>query len=114
MAFGTPQVVVASGAQVSNGNSAALSTSDVGNAAQPARQRHGHLGHAQHGRDGRVVHGRHPLRPQRSLGRTSCAVHRGQRHGQDLRGQGPFFRVKWVITGGTPSLTFSVTAYVTP
>jgi hypothetical protein len=28
--------------------------------------------------------------------------------------KGPFFRTRWTISGGTPSLTFSITAYVTP
>lgn len=116
MAFASPQVVLASGARGTTAGTAgsATSVSDVGNQLCLALNVTAISGtpnltlSVQWSMDGVTFMTPDPAADAFTAVTAVNALVRV------FEMKAPFFRLFWVISGGTPSLTFDVTAYVTP
>lgn len=115
MAFGTPQVVVASTTQTATGASPSIGIADIGNQLNLVLNVTAASGttptlvaSVEWSMDGTVFGVTDPAPDAfASVTATGALVHA-------FEVKAPFYRVRWTVGGTTPSFTFVVSAYVTP
>jgi hypothetical protein len=113
MAFASPQVVVASATQTTTGVSAAIGLADPGNQLNvlvnvtAASGTPSMIISLEWSMDGTNFGVADSADAMTALTAVSAAV-------KAFEVKAPYYRVRWTISGGTPSLTFVVSAYVTP
>jgi hypothetical protein len=113
MAFSAPQVIVPSATQTTTGVSGAISNYDLGNALSvfvnvTAISGTPNMGiSVEWSMDGTTFAVSDPVDTMTPITATGAAV-------KTFELKAPWYRFRWTIAGGTPSLTFAISAYVTP
>lgn len=116
MSFATPQVVVASAARTTTGQSASIGLTDAGghlnllaNVTAAAGTSPSLTLSVQWSADGTTWYS-----ADASSADAFSAVTAAGAVVKQFAIKAPFYRVAWLVSGTTPSFTFSVTEYVTP
>lgn len=113
MAFAAPQVIVSSATQTNTGVSGAISNYDLGNALSVFVNVTAISGtpnmviSVEWSMDGSIFAASDPADTMTAITAATNAV-------KTFELKAPWYRIRWTITGGTPSLTFAISAYVTP